>query len=159
MEFQPEGKVFLELILKDDLAQKWKLKANNVDDNANTNSDYEVVTRELYGWNKITTCIHNLFGTGNLWADLYGECIINCSKQSIKRKKHNGQNNRLLPDNNSTHETNSNLNTYEIIENNQVPGLKCKLEFLSAAGGGYWKTNNRQPHEIQGDILNLEGEI
>ena len=158
MEFQPEGKLFLELILKDDNAQKRKLEAN-YNDNDIKNSDYEIVTRELYSWNKITTCIHNLFGTGNLWADLYGECIINCGQQSIKRRKYAVQKNRVLLDNRNTQEIDSDCNINETINSNLIPVMKCKLEFLSAAGGGYWSSNNRQPHEIQGTISSPEGEI
>merc|ERR1712223_96854 len=136
MEFQPEGKVFLELFLKFD--------------NGQSNGDYEIVTRELYSWNKITTCIHNLFGTGNLWADLYGECVINCSQQSVKRLKTSAQKPRASLDN-------QNWDAYEPVDNNIYPVMKAKLEFLSAAGGGYWSTNNRQPHEIQGTISNANG--
>ena len=29
-----------------------------------------------YEWNKVTTCVHNLFGGGNRWVDQYGEMII-----------------------------------------------------------------------------------
>ena len=136
MEFQPEGKVFLELFLKFD--------------NSQSNGDYEIVTRELYSWNKVTTCIHNLFGTGNLWADLYGECVINCSQQSVKRLKPSAQKPRASFDN-------QNWDAYEPVDNNIYPVMKAKLEFLSAAGGGYWSTNNRQPHEIQGTISNANG--
>ena len=31
---------------------------------------------EVYEWNKITTCIHNLFGGSDRWVDLYGLCHI-----------------------------------------------------------------------------------
>ena len=150
MEFQPEGKVFLELFLKDERNQ-------SRNDNDPSNNDYEIVTRELYSWNKITTCIHNLFGTGNLWADLYGECIINCSQQSVKRLKPNAQNNRASLDNVKTQGITMDWNAYEPIDNNLYAVMKAKLEFLSAAGGGYWSTNNRQPHEIQGTISNANG--
>ena len=157
MEFQPEGTVFLELILRDDDANKEKLDANinNCDD---TNNEYEIVTRELYSWNKVTTCIYNLFGTGNLWADVYGECLINCTRQSIKQRKlHLGKNRALLRDS-----TAQEIETPEAIENeargqNTNSVMKCKLEFLSASGGGYWRSNKRQPHEIQGSILNDQG--
>ena len=34
-----------------------------------------------YEWNKVTTCVHNLFGGGQRWVDQYGEMIIkNASK-------------------------------------------------------------------------------
>ena len=148
MEFQPEGKVFLEIFLKDERSQ-------SRNDNDPSNSDYEIVTRELYSWNKITTCIHNLFGTGNLWADLYGECVINCSQQTVKRLKHSAQRNQnslASRDNQVT-----TWDTFEPIDNINSPVMKAKLEFLSAAGGGYWSTNNRQPHEIQGTISNANG--
>lgn len=29
-----------------------------------------------YEWNKVTTCVHNLFGGGERWVDQYGEMII-----------------------------------------------------------------------------------
>lgn len=32
-------------------------------------------TNERYQWNKVTTCVHNLF-SGQRWADQYGEMII-----------------------------------------------------------------------------------
>ena len=152
MEFQPEGKVFLELFLQTNNNQSGN-------DNENANSDYEIVTRELYNWNKITTCIHNLFGTGNLWADLYGECLISCSQHSVKRRKllDSHQINRTSLDNANTLRTVPDWNSYEPVDNNIYPAMKCKLEFLSAAGGGYWSSNNRQPHEIQGTISNSNG--
>ena len=152
MEFQPEGKVFLELFLKNNNNQSGT-------DNENVDSDYEIVTRELYNWNKITTCIHNLFGTGNLWADLYGECLISCSQHSVKRRKILNSNhvNRMPMDNGNTLRTGSEGNFYEPVDNNIYPVMKCKIEFLSAAGGGYWSSNNRQPHEIQGTISNSNG--
>ena len=146
MEFQPEGKVFLELFLKNGSNQ-------NKNDNDPSNDDYEIVTRELYSWNKITTCIHNLFGTGNLWADLYGECVINCSQQIVKRLKPSAQRIGISLQNN--HGTT--WDTYEPIDSNVNSVMKAKLEFLSAAGGGYWSTNNRQPHEIQGTVSNSNG--
>ena len=146
MEFQPEGKVFLELFLKNGSNQ-------SKNDNDPSSEDYEIVTRELYSWNKITTCIHNLFGTGNLWADLYGECVINCSQQVVKRLKPSAQRNSASLQNNQT----TTWDAYEPIDNNINPVMKAKLEFLSAAGGGYWSTNNRQPHEIQGTVSNSNG--
>jgi len=33
---------------------------------------------ELYQWNKVTTCVHNLFG-GQRWVDQYGELRISCN--------------------------------------------------------------------------------
>lgn len=32
-------------------------------------------TNDHYQWNKVTTCVHNLF-SGQRWADQYGEMII-----------------------------------------------------------------------------------
>ena len=146
MEFQPEGKVFLELFLRNG-------NNHSKNDNDPSNDDYEIVTRELYSWNKITTCIHNLFGTGNLWADLYGECVINCTQQVVKRLKPSAQRKGTsLQKSQGTA-----WDTYEPVESNINPVMKAKLEFLSAAGGGYWSTNNRQPHEIQGTVSNSNG--
>ncbi|XP_040574708.1 oxysterol-binding protein-related protein 3 [Lepeophtheirus salmonis] len=60
MEFQPEGNITLELKLKDDRS-------------------------EHYTWNKITTCIHNLFGSER-WVDLYGVCVISCPDTELESK-------------------------------------------------------------------------
>jgi len=49
MEFQPEGKINLNL------------------------SGH----REDYVWNKVTSCIHNILGQER-WVDLYGECVVTC---------------------------------------------------------------------------------
>ena len=35
---------------------------------------------EVYEWNKITTCIHNLFGGSDRWVDLYGLCHIKSAR-------------------------------------------------------------------------------
>jgi len=51
MEFQPEGRVRLQLHL----------------DGGQTRT---------FTWNKITTCIHNLFGGSDRWVDLYGTSTI-----------------------------------------------------------------------------------
>jgi hypothetical protein len=60
MEFQPDGWVNLMLVLPDG-------------------------TKEHYTWNKITSCIHNLFSSGvDRWADLYGECQIKCKVQNTQ---------------------------------------------------------------------------
>ena len=148
MEFQPEGKVYLELFLNDGITSQ--------NDNAETTTNYEVVTREVYSWNKITTCIHNLFGTGNLWADLYGECVINCSQQLVKRRKKSAHNKIDVKEGNYIDADNLD----EPLDNNMPRSvMKCKLEFLSAAGGGYWSSKNRQPHELQGSVLNSNGKI
>ena len=40
---------------------------------------------EVYEWNKITTCIHNLFGGSDRWVDLYGLCHIK-SKNGLSCK-------------------------------------------------------------------------
>ena len=149
MEFQPEGKVYLELFLNDGITSQ--------NDNLESTNNYEVVTREVYSWNKITTCIHNLFGTGNLWADLYGECVINCSQQLVKRRKKSAHNKIDVKDGNHI---DAEDNVDEPVDNNMPRSvMKCKLEFLSAAGGGYWSSNNRQPHELQGSVLNSNGKI
>ncbi|XP_059093305.1 oxysterol-binding protein-related protein 3-like [Tigriopus californicus] len=58
MEFQPLGKVNVEL------------KVGN--------------QSESYEFNKITTCIHNLFGGAERWVDLYGECVIKSSSLVCK---------------------------------------------------------------------------
>lgn len=50
MEFQPEGLVTVKLKLDNDRS-------------------------ETYEFNKITTCIHNLFGADR-YVDLYGQCVI-----------------------------------------------------------------------------------
>ena len=55
MEFQPEGVVRLELFLGEEGEEK---------------------KVEVFEWNKITTCIHNLFGGAERWVDLYGQCAI-----------------------------------------------------------------------------------
>ena len=155
MEFQPEGKVYLELFLNDGITSQ-NLPNAQFDGNAKSTTNYEVVTREVYSWNKITTCIHNLFGTGNLWADLYGECVINCSQQLIKRRKKSAQNQIDVKEGNYVEAD----NVDEPVDNNMPRSvMKCKLEFLSAAGGGYWSSNNRQPHELQGSVLNSNGKI
>ena len=57
MEFQPEASVNVEIAVKEG---SWK---------------------EVYSWNKVTTCIHNLFGNAERWADLYGECVIKCRRK------------------------------------------------------------------------------
>ncbi|KAK8402847.1 hypothetical protein O3P69_000858 [Scylla paramamosain] len=53
LEFQPTGKVHLTL--------------REVEDSA---------VEDHYEWNKVTTCVHNLFGGGQRWVDQYGEMII-----------------------------------------------------------------------------------
>ncbi len=59
MEFQPEGLVRLNLQREDG-------------------------RNETYEWNKITTCIHNLFGGADRWVDLYGQCVIKGPKLTCK---------------------------------------------------------------------------
>merc|ERR1719348_1157370 len=54
MEFQPEGVVSLHL-------PSWG---------------------EEYQWNKVTSCLHNLFGAER-WVDLYGESVISCPKSGL----------------------------------------------------------------------------
>ncbi|XP_069174004.1 oxysterol-binding protein-related protein 3 isoform X3 [Procambarus clarkii] len=53
LEFQPTGKVHLIL-------GEW----------------IDSGTEDHYEWNKVTTCVHNLFGGGQRWVDQYGEMII-----------------------------------------------------------------------------------
>ncbi|XP_068238712.1 oxysterol-binding protein-related protein 3-like isoform X2 [Palaemon carinicauda] len=53
LEFQPSGKVHLILREKNDSEKE-----------------------DHYEWNKVTTCVHNLFGGGQRWVDQYGEMII-----------------------------------------------------------------------------------
>ncbi|XP_042882837.1 oxysterol-binding protein-related protein 6-like [Penaeus japonicus] len=53
LEFQPTGKV--HLVLREFL---------------------DTGSEDHYEWNKVTTCVHNLFGGGQRWVDQYGEMII-----------------------------------------------------------------------------------
>ncbi|XP_047472936.1 oxysterol-binding protein-related protein 3-like [Penaeus chinensis] len=53
LEFQPTGKV--HLVLRELL---------------------DTGSEDHYEWNKVTTCVHNLFGGGQRWVDQYGEMII-----------------------------------------------------------------------------------
>ncbi|KAK7078739.1 hypothetical protein SK128_020462, partial [Halocaridina rubra] len=53
LEFQPAGMVHLALREVDDSGKE-----------------------DHYEWNKVTTCVHNLFGGGQRWVDQYGEMII-----------------------------------------------------------------------------------
>ena len=56
MEFQPEGEVSL------------KIKTDNNNEGGAT---------QVFTWNKITTCIHNLFGgDDSRYVDLYGQLVI-----------------------------------------------------------------------------------
>ncbi len=66
MEFQPEGVVRVEIRLG----------------KGGDGGDGDVV--EVYEWNKITTCIHNLFGGSDRWVDLYGLCHIKSRTLSCK---------------------------------------------------------------------------
>ena len=59
MEFQPEGNVSL------------KLMKNGKE--------------EVYTWNKVTSCIHNLLGAER-WVDLYGESVINCKETGLSAR-------------------------------------------------------------------------
>lgn len=36
-------------------------------------------TYDHYQWNKVTTCVHNLFG-GQRWVDQYGELKVTCGR-------------------------------------------------------------------------------
>lgn len=53
LEFQPTGKVHLAL-----------------------REFMDTGSEDHYEWNKVTTCVHNLFGGGQRWVDQYGEMII-----------------------------------------------------------------------------------
>lgn len=108
MEFQPEGSVSLKLNLPD---SNWT---------------------EVYSWNKITTCIHNLFSSADRWVDLYGECKISCQRFQ-KGSPLSG-----APD-----------------QQQQQHLLSCKISFRSASG--YWVNANR--HEVQGAIYDAKGMI
>ncbi|XP_047505789.1 oxysterol-binding protein-related protein 6-like isoform X7 [Pieris napi] len=57
MEFQPAGRVHLILL----------------------------PTGDHYTWNKVTTCVHNLFG-GQRWVDQYGDMLITCQGSDISCK-------------------------------------------------------------------------
>ncbi|XP_048484012.1 oxysterol-binding protein-related protein 3 [Plutella xylostella] len=57
MEFQPAGQVHLRLL----------------------------GTGDHYSWNKVTTCVHNLFG-GQRWVDQYGDMHITCHNSDITCK-------------------------------------------------------------------------
>ncbi|KAL0861388.1 hypothetical protein ABMA27_008935 [Loxostege sticticalis] len=57
MEFQPTGRVHVRLI----------------------------TTGDHYSWNKVTTCVHNLFG-GQRWVDQYGDMHITCHGTDITCK-------------------------------------------------------------------------
>ncbi|XP_045511865.1 oxysterol-binding protein-related protein 3-like isoform X2 [Pieris brassicae] len=59
MEFQPAGRVHLVLL----------------------------PTGDHYTWNKVTTCVHNLFG-GQRWVDQYGDMLITCQGSDISCKLH-----------------------------------------------------------------------
>ncbi|KAJ8710524.1 hypothetical protein PYW08_009039 [Mythimna loreyi] len=57
MEFQPTGRVHVRLL----------------------------TTGDHYSWNKVTTCVHNLFG-GQRWVDQYGDMHITCHGTDITCK-------------------------------------------------------------------------
>ncbi|XP_053617817.1 oxysterol-binding protein-related protein 3-like isoform X7 [Plodia interpunctella] len=57
MEFQPAGRVHVKLL----------------------------TTGDHYSWNKVTTCVHNLFG-GQRWVDQYGDMHITCHGTDITCK-------------------------------------------------------------------------
>lgn len=39
-----------------------------------------------YEWNKVTTCVHNLFGGGQRWVDQYGEMLIRNTSNGLTCK-------------------------------------------------------------------------
>ena len=41
---------------------------------------------DTYEWNKVTSCVHNLFGGGERWVDQYGECVITNKAHGITCK-------------------------------------------------------------------------
>ncbi|KAB7493896.1 Oxysterol-binding protein-related protein 6, partial [Armadillidium nasatum] len=41
---------------------------------------------ERYEWNKVTSCVHNLYGGGQRWVDQYGEMIITNKTKNITCK-------------------------------------------------------------------------
>ncbi|KAG0715942.1 Oxysterol-binding protein-related protein 6 [Chionoecetes opilio] len=43
-------------------------------------------TEDHYEWNKVTTCVHNLFGGGQRWVDQYGEMIIKNANKGLTCK-------------------------------------------------------------------------
>ena len=59
------------------------------------------------------------------WADLYGECIIDCHVSSSD-------------------------DVMAEFRHNSKPAMTCKLEFLKSASG-YWSNGKR--HEVQGTII------
>ena len=109
MEFQPEGLTNVELELKD---SPWN---------------------EVYSWNKVTTCIHNLFGSAERWADLYGTCSIKCRR-------------KLKPGAEQPPETK--INEGKVVST-------CHIDFMSASG--YWGNSKR--HEVRGSIKDASGKI
>lgn len=48
--------------------------------------DLESVIEDHYEWNKVTTCVHNLFGGGQRWVDQYGEMIIKNANKGLTCK-------------------------------------------------------------------------
>jgi len=146
MEFQPEGAICLEIFPK-----KEKEREDNRD-NEESDQCNSTITSELYTWNKVTTCIHNLFGIGALWADVYGESTIKCYERIIQHEKDLKDHNDKSEDNTSYVEEAS----MHLLEEH-TPAMTCQLEFLSASSGSYWQTNKRQPHEVQGTIYDENG--
>lgn len=43
-------------------------------------------TEDHYEWNKVTTCVHNLFGGGQRWVDQYGEMNIKNTTNGLSCK-------------------------------------------------------------------------
>jgi len=113
MEFQPEGSVSVELHLKD---SPWN---------------------EVYTWNKVTTCIHNLFSGSDRWADLYGECVIKCRKK--------------------WKETSTPAAASAPSAKKERPLSVCQIEFLSGAGS-YWSSASKR-HEVRGTIKDDKGKV
>lgn len=48
--------------------------------------DIDSGMEDHYEWNKVTTCVHNLFGGGQRWVDQYGEMIIKNSNKGLTCK-------------------------------------------------------------------------
>lgn len=86
-----------------------------------------------YRWNKVTTCIHNIF-KGQRWVDQYGEMsIVEDGGRIAKIQKNHFRSTKA-----------SSLSLGE---------LTCKLTFEKAS---YW---SNKKHEVTGTITNRNGEV
>ena len=41
---------------------------------------------DQYQWNKVTTCVHNVYGGGERWVDQYGEMVITNKRHGLSCK-------------------------------------------------------------------------